>query len=341
MKNRMLLPLSLLAIGLSLCLMGGEKQSCEIQTCGNSIMEGDEECDFGDTDPCDGCSATCRLEPEDLVCAERCVFEMGEPGMFDDVHLVTLNHDVYLAPYEVTNEVYREAIQWAFDGGLVTASPESARDELSDVELLDLDAPGSQIAFSGGRFSVEPGKEDHPVVEVSWYGAAAYCNWLSERRGLTPLYERPAWTITVYGTQGYRLPTDAEWEFAARYADGRRYPWGESAPTCTLANFFDEDYCVTAPDGTHSEPVGSHPSGATALGLYDMGGNVWEWVNDFYTKLLEDPQTDPTGPICGVDHVMRGGAYGSTEEYLRCAYRERGHPAYTYSYIGFRPALTF
>jgi len=341
MKKPYFYPLSALAIFLMICLMGGEQQSCEPTLCGNGIIDDGEECDYGDLEGCDGCSATCLLEPEEMVCAPSGSFEMSHITMFDPPHEVTLTHDTYISPHEVTNAQYRDALQWAFDKDYVLASPESSIDSESGEELLDMVDPDCLISFSEGLFSVLPGKEDYPVVEVTWYGAACYCDWLSMMEGLTPLYDHVTWECDVYGTHGYRLPTDAEWEYVVRYDDERTYPWGEVAPTCEYANFYDGDYCITNPDGTHQTVVGSYPLGASALGAFDMAGNVWEWMNDWYNKLSENPQTDPTGPVCGLDHVYRGGSFGSMDQYLLSYFRDKGHPSYSYHYLGFRTALTF
>jgi len=276
-----------------------------------------------------------------MACAPPGLFEMGHSGMFDPPHAVILTHDTYISLYETTNAQYRDAIQWAFDNGLVLASPESAVEPENEEELLDMDDPDCQISFSEGMFTVLPGKEDYPVIEVTWHGAVSYCNWLSMMEGLTPLYDPLCWECDSYGTHGYRLPTEAEWEYVARYDDGRTYPWGVWAPTCEIANFYNGGYCVVNPDGTHQEIVGSYPFGVSALGAHDMAGNVWEWMSDWYTKLSVSPQTDPTGPLSALDRVLRGGAFGSDEEYLRAYFRDKGHPAYSYHYIGFRIALTY
>jgi formylglycine-generating enzyme required for sulfatase activity len=227
------------------------------------------------------------------------------------------------------------------------------------VELLDLDSDYSEIQFDGaGTFYLResplsyaqdayPGgydPADHPVKEVSWYGAVRYCDWLSMESGLPRAYDHSGdWSCNggdPYGAQGYRLPTDAEWEYAAQYDDERIYPWGNEAPDCSRCNFYDYygsgEYCVG-----WTSPVGSYPAAPLALGLYDMAGNLWEWCNDWWVcDLGTGPVTDPVGPGSGTYRVVRGGAWGGDNGALLCAYREYDYPSFTSGFIGFRVART-
>jgi formylglycine-generating enzyme required for sulfatase activity len=152
-------------------------------------------------------------------------------------------------------------------------------------------------------------KPDHPIVRVTWDEAKAYCEWV-----------------------GGRLPTEAEWEYAARGGkDGLKYPWG-NAITPENANYSGSKWNGTS-------PVGSYPP--NAWGLYDMAGNVWEWVGDWYgehyygTMPLDKPVDDPRGSQSTL-RVLRGGSFYIDTGYLRAANRDRDAPGYRYSVIGFR-----
>jgi hypothetical protein len=152
------------------------------------------------------------------------------------------------------------------------------------------------------------GQESHPVVSVTWEDARAYAEWL-----------------------GGGLPSEAQWEFAARGARGRKYPWGEEEPTCARANFND---C-----GWRLKAVGRHPEGATPTGVEDLAGNVWEWCADWYAdRYPPADQPDPRGPTSGWVHVLRGGSFVHGPGYLRSAYRGYYLPGFVGHDIGFRVA---
>ena len=152
---------------------------------------------------------------------------------------------------------------------------------------------------------IDPEEADHPVVNVAWEDAQAFCNW-----------------------NGARLPTEAEWENAARgRLVGALYPWGDVID-CTLANYGD---CVGG-----RNPVGSYaPNG---YGLYDMAGNVWEWVADWYSGeyYRNSPDDNPGGPANGEYRVLRGGCWGENASSMRAAHRQFNLPAYPHDFIGFR-----
>lgn len=181
--------------------------------------------------------------------------------------------------------------------------------------------------------------DDYPVVSISWEDAALYCNWLSEAEGLPPFYQVENGKVSGFNPQstGYRLPTEAEWAWAARYEDGEmlKYAWGRDVtPSDKLANIadrsaaplvgyvqpgYEDGYPVTA-------PVGSFPP--NAKGLYDLAGNVAEWVNDFYeisVSLSQSVEQDPLGPSSGTYHVIRGSSWAQgTVTELRLSFRDYG-----------------
>lgn len=159
------------------------------------------------------------------------------------------------------------------------------------------------------------GRGKQPVINVSWDDADEFCKWLSRK--------------TTGKT--FSLPTEAQWEKAARGTDRFKYPWGNEAPTCDRANY---DYCV----GKVTVEVGSYPTGQSPYGLYDMAGNVWEWCSDWYGKYYygQSEYNDPQGPATGTSHVIRGGCYSSDENNIRTVERDYHTPGYSSQYVGFR-----
>jgi formylglycine-generating enzyme required for sulfatase activity len=170
-----------------------------------------------------------------------------------------------------------------------------------------------------------------PVENVSWYEAVAYCNALSLKEGLTPAYRGSGESMVCdFSANGYRLPTEAEWEYAAREGTraygGYEYAGGDN---------IEELGWYHGNSGGRTHPVGTKaPNG---LGLYDMSGNVWEWCWDWYSGSYERrDQTDPRGPPAGTDRVDRGGSALYDAEFLRSANRDGYIPTYRYWFLGFR-----
>ncbi|MBU1700648.1 MAG: SUMF1/EgtB/PvdO family nonheme iron enzyme [Candidatus Eisenbacteria bacterium] len=291
-----------------------------------------------------------------LVPAGTFIMGDGETACSSE-HEVTLTRDLYLGQHEVTNDEYLEAVQWAYDQGYVTATTSSVSDNLdgSSEELLDLNSYRSEIKFDGaGTFYLRevssiPGDYNpdfHPVKEVTWFGAVRYCDWLSMKLGLPRAYEHSGdWTCNYgdpYGAQGYRLPTEAEWEYAAQWNDDRIYPWGDEDPDCSQANNLDiygdpTIYCVG-----WTSPVGNYPDAPAALGLSDMAGNIAEWCNDWLVcGLGTNPVTDPPGPPSGTSRAVRGGGWASDDVRLLCARRGTGSsPGQSSQWEGFRVVRT-
>lgn len=164
--------------------------------------------------------------------------------------------------------------------------------------------------WQGGQ--IPPGKKQHPVVNVFWDDAVAFCRWVGQVAGMS-----------------VRLPTEAEWEKAARGTDGRWYPWGNEPPDATRCNF-GRNMANTTPTGKYS------PRGDSPCGCADMAGNVWEWVVDWYAPYRAGRQVNPTGPASGAGRVLRGGAFNYPTRGVRCAYRDWYNPRYRSYFIGFR-----
>jgi formylglycine-generating enzyme required for sulfatase activity len=177
------------------------------------------------------------------------------------------------------------------------------------------------------------GRENRPVINVSWDDAAAYCQWLSQKTDLP-----------------FKLPTEAQWEKAARGNDQRKYPWGNHEPYYNgkwYANYRAHDsWEKRGDDGfPYTTPVGSYKLGASPYGLLDMAGNVWEWCSDrydgdYYKNLTQKNKNkiiqNPTGPGGGSDRVIRGGGWPDGARVLRCANRGSGGPSSRGSGLGFR-----
>ncbi len=274
-------------------------------------------------------------------------FTMGsptdEPERYSDetLHLVTLTNDFYMSETEITNQQYAEIAQWAYDNGHCTATSSSLKDNLdgSTVELLDMDVSGCEISFSGGTFTVDSGKEDHPVKALSWCGAASYCDWLSMNTGLTRAYEHSTWECNghdPYNAEGFRLPTEAEWEYACRAGTHTPFNTGNCLDAGTEANYegnYPYTGCPSGPYEGWTVGVGSYPD--NSFDLYDMHGNVYEWCNDWYGSYSGD-ETDPVGPASGTSRVIRGGCWSVAARNCRSAVRNWYYPANAGDYYGFR-----
>jgi len=179
-------------------------------------------------------------------------------GSNDEVRNISYDFDIM--KYEVTNEQYAVYLTEALNNGDITAYNYTVEGYYGGdtewsagiYEYLDLDDSDCEITYSGGQFTVDSGKENHPVIEVTWFGANAFAEHY-----------------------GFRLPTEEEWEKSARGNTGSNYPWGDNSPTCQLANYYN---CVG-----WTQPIGE-ATGTSPYGLYDMAGNVREWTQSWYSE---------------------------------------------------------
>ncbi len=249
-------------------------------------------------------TATCELtvtmpEPEqpETVFVKGGTFTMGRPegeGADDEhpQHQVTLN-DFYIGKYEVTNAEYAKFL--------------NAKGKYEENGNTWIEINESEIDLEGGKFKVREGKENYPVIEVTWYGATAYAEWA-----------------------GGRLPTEAEWEYAARggnKSQGYKYSGG---------NLYDVVAWFAENADAETHKVGTKQP--NELGIYDMSGNVWELCSDWYNKdyYENSPTNNPQGPSSGTHKVRRGGSKANYAEDIPVYYRKDIELVSGYDYVGFR-----
>ena len=255
-------------------------------------------------------------------------FTMGQQGVITPEHQVELTNDIMMGKYNITTKDYCEMLNYALEQGLLSGdyvNNISVTNLYGDQQVLvDLEDPPAfdcEISYQGEEFVVDFGKENRPMIEVSWYGAAFYCNMRSKQENLTELYDLDDWSCQVYGEDGYRLPTEAEWEYAARFNDNRTYPWGDELPDGTKRNTTG---IATVDVGIYS------PFGDSELGFCDMCGCVWNWINDYYASdyYSNSPPSDPEGPTSGNQKIIRGGSFFEINEslWLKSAFRVYNTP---------------
>ncbi len=255
-----------------------------------------------------------EIAPAGFVSIPIGSFDMGQTGVEIPVHNVSITRPYYLGKYEITQK-----------------------------EWLTIMETNPAHNYGVG--------DNYPVYYVSWNAILVYCNKRSITEGLTPCYsingstDPTTWgniptsssstwdgVICNWEADGYRLPTEAEWEYAAQYNDERTYPWGETIPSSDLCNYNSNVGSTSI--------IGSYPLGKSKLGLYDLSGNVREWVWDWFSSYTSDSQIDPTGPvIVDGNRIQRGGSF-PYEGVVTCSERTGASPYMGYYDYGFRVART-
>lgn len=292
------------------------------------------------------------------------------PGPSGPVRKVTLTNDYQIGKYEITNGEYCDMLNYALVKGYLTGDYSNnitvKNKEGNRQELLNLDADyeGKQceIYFNGTRFAVRSGLERRPVVYVTWYGAAFYCNILGEWKGYSKLYNLADWSCTFngtprfYGVSGYRLPTEAEWEYAARYDtnnmkfDRRPVPWESSLAAYRKESNFNNNLAYFKPYANYKTnigtvDVGSFEQGKSYLGIYDLAGNVSEWAQDYYSPYTyfapytaPSVMNNPVNDTSGVYRQRRGGGWlvYANNIPLTFYHTDTNYPYTNYCDFGFR-----
>ncbi len=171
--------------------------------------------------------------------------------------------------------------------------------------------------------------DEHPMTRVSWFAAVQFCNRLSQHQGLSPCYQIDGTNVQWdHDATGYRLPTEAEWEYACRAGTQSRWSWGDDE------RLLERYAWYAANSGGSVQPVGR--KAPNPWGLHDMHGNVWEWCGDWHGPYGSHVQTNPTGPLAGRWRVLRGGSFFYPPEFLRSACRDDGLPVDQDDALGFR-----
>lgn len=267
-------------------------------------------------------------------------FMMGSTNGSGDekpVHKVYVDA-FYIDKYEITKDVFERFVEEI--GYETTAEKKGGSYTWQE---------GSWVKTSGANWKKPDFNQTkyHPVIYVSWQDAIKYCNWRSRKEGLEPCYNESTGECD-FTRNGYRLPTEAEWEKAARGTDARKYPWGNREPDGRQCNFADKNINYSWSDKNvddgyeYTSPAGNYESGKSPYGVYDMAGNVWEWCNDWYDEdyYKNSPYKNSKGPGSGVLRVLRGGSWCGDADNLRAAVRGRYTPDGTSSVSGFRCART-
>src|SRR3954463_1219958 len=260
-----------------------------------------------------------------------------KPAYYDDElpqHRVRITKAFYFGKYEVTNAQFRRFVESAHYKTQAEAEepddPKGSGGWGFNQRLQKFEGRRPEFNWRNPGFAIS---DSLPVVDVTWNDCVAFCKWLSNKEGKT-----------------YRLPTEAEWEYAARAGTKTRYWSGDDPESVSrigniadatffksFSHYYPREKTLAGTDGfALPAPVGSFP--ANAFGLHDIHGNVWEWTADWYAEdyYAHSPTDDPQGPRTGDRHVRRGGAWHTSPLYARVTYRNYNTPQSRYPNLGFR-----
>lgn len=284
----------------------------------------------------------------EMVLVKAGSFQMGNPGeagvylYAKPVHLVKLTYDFEIGKYEITNEQFLEFLNDA---------DVTSNGYLNEHPLLNTDSEYFEFQYKRGKFIlIRNENTNYPVIEITWWGAIEFCNWLSEKKEMAKAYDSEGNLVDKHGNkttditqvEGYRLPTEAEWEYAARggHKSIEDYKYAGS-------NDFEDVAWVRSNSVNKNNPIyngqGTHEIGQKApneLGLYDMSGNVGEWCHDYFIKYTSETRINPTGPDRSHFRMIRGGGWYSPGEWSAVFMRFSTEPESTHYNHGFRIART-
>jgi formylglycine-generating enzyme len=315
--------------------------------------------------------------PPDMVSLPAGVFARGNAfsgeGSSDELPVITLSLDAFMIDrYDVTNQQYCDFLNNAKGLGLIEVRADNLVYAFGGSNAYcDTSASSiySGISYTGGVFTVAAYRGNHPMVCVSWWGAIAYANWRSQQTGWEACYDLSTDALDP-AKHGFRLPTEAEWEYAARGGlASKRYPWGDSI-AANQANYWASGdpwetggFPLTTPVGFYSGALQKRnnfhwPDATTGYqtvngfndySLADMAGNVGQWCNDWYLDIYYaySPYYNPPGPTPlyppypSSYRVFRGGNWGDYEANCRVACRNYGLPSSRNFGLGFRLVLDF
>ncbi len=289
-----------------------------------------------------------HVENVEMILMKSGIFTMGNTrndcdGGIDEVaHQVNLTYDYEISEKEISNAQFLLFLNNSADI--------SSEGILKGRPVIKMNSEFCEIEYAYDEFTLKKekkGKENYPVILVTWWGATEYCNWLSETSGLSKSYDLNGTLLNYPDNNGYRLPTESEWEYSARGGENDVktdsdyiYSGSDDIEGCAwyLLNSENPEHPIYEGKGTHETGIKS----ANEAGIHDMSGNVLEWCHDWYGNYKDTPQTNPAGPLVssGRGRVVRGGCWSFDARCCRVPARLFLNPDSGYSYLGFRIVRT-